>query len=222
MFWYNGRPAPEVSYKEIEVELYPSAELDFSEALHTLVDGESIAIYYPHSESDRSPATLRPLPAGWTAMQVRAGTPVLPLVIRNSRPVRFGDAVTLSAGSTTIARAISPRTDQTDIVSWYVIPKDADHQLIDGMKRVPPQVELISIDGQHVQPLFMPKAGAPNLALLIFRSKAKAGDIVLHGAFWQPQRISVVPESSQTILARAGLPLIPAGAVSNVLAVLDG
>ncbi len=219
MLSYDGPPIPERYYKALETDIYPAAMVEFPTA-RDLPPDQFIVAYYPHTNV-ASPPAFQPLPRGDTSMLIRAGTPVLPMIVRKGEPVLIGATLIVKPGERVTYRFES-RRGVHDVVTWVFPSKDFGINQI-GSIRESPTVEYTAEGGQTYAPLF--SLGFPaftEFALQIFRVPPGPGKLTLHGRYWRGRMMEVKDSAEPVHIPGPGFALEPAGAIRLAWSIPDG
>jgi hypothetical protein len=159
-------PAVRDLYSRMQIRLFPAATLDFSAVVPLLGPDESIAVYFMNDGLEAF-TTLRPLPAGETSMLVPSGTSVVPLLVRNGRPVAAGAALRPARGET---RRVDPFSRRT--AGFAVVRLDAtvsEMEQLNGIDAAAPRFVLAAGSGKEISPVVASTPGAASHdSLVIF------------------------------------------------------
>jgi hypothetical protein len=182
---YDGPALPEQLYKAIDVELQPSARVDFGPLIDTLGAGEHFAIYIPNTDVLDRPAAVLPLPLNASLLDVPANKPILPVRVRDGRLVEIGRNLQVPDGESRRVERLGPSPGRVDIVAW--IDLDDDGLGAHSERLSPPIVTLTDADGVIQQPLFAMSDGrSVRLSLVVFKDVLPgAAHIVLDGDVWK-------------------------------------
>jgi len=218
--WTSARPAllkgtteqRESGYASLNLELSPAGILDFAEVRKTLGADESLVVFIPTPFGVQSNA--RPVTRGADDVAVPAGMPLIPMVVRNARPVRVGDAVTVAAGERK-AVAFPPQVAGTaDVLVWLKCDTELAHDL-DREALGAPSIALVTAHGERA-PLVLPTNGiAANLEFQVFRGvPAGPARVVARGDSWESAELTLDVPSTGLAVVEEPLPLVPAGTVT--------
>jgi hypothetical protein len=116
----------------IVADLFPAATVNVGAAAKTLGPADMLALYVTHAGSDVSAPALVPVSPGVTEMPVPAGTPVIPVIVRDRRIVAVGEKLLLDVGEA--GDATFPVRTTATVVVPFRIPRGS------GPLRQPPVI----------------------------------------------------------------------------------
>ncbi len=158
---------------------------------------------------------MRTILGGENAALVPAGTPLVPLVVRDGRPVRIGDVVTLNAGERRNALFTPPAPGTGDVVAWLRFEAEFAKNLEPGKSIGAPHIALVSRKGEHDALLPVTDAPSSHLAFIFFRGvPAGPARVTARGDLWETAELSATVESGEVTVLGEPLPIAPAGAVT--------
>jgi hypothetical protein len=140
---YTGRAVSDELYKGFRLQLVRAAWWDVS-ALNLGPDDRFFAW---GSETDRYQAPVFMLEPGKQRLLVPAGSPVIPIISHNGKPVWFGTPVTTAAGTTREIARVEPPSGSRNLLAWIVYIE----QYAAGEHATPPKV-VLAIDGKSYSP----------------------------------------------------------------------
>ncbi|HYI10528.1 MAG TPA: hypothetical protein VEK57_15815 [Thermoanaerobaculia bacterium] len=202
----------ELGYQAVPIELHPAGTLDVTAVRKTLGAGESLAIFLP--EPFGATSNARPVTHGEETVVVPAGTPLIPLVVRDGRPVRAGDLVTLAAGERKAATFTPPAPGTGDAVVWLQLDAELARGLEHGVSLPLPAIALRSARGEHLPVIAPQSVQTMSLAFQVFRGiPAGPARVVASGDSWEASDIALDVPDGGLVVVDEPLALAPAGTV---------
>ena len=194
---YDGPAAPEAGYHELQLPLVASATVDFSGLK------ELGAIYVPAT------ASALPVPLDARRVTIPAGVDVIPLLIRDGRPVAIGDTIDAHAGETYLPRFRPPASGTFDLIGWL----DVDRSLADVLRtrKMPPALlEITDGRGAKVHPIGEP---VPHHGLIIARDLAgNAAEVNVIGDYWSGTKVTIA-RNAPLVVHEAPVHIVPASVI---------
>jgi hypothetical protein len=196
------------SYKQVLVNVVPSAELDLSGL--ALSSGQWIALLVAPSEMGRG--AILPVRDGERRIQVPADIPILPAIIHNQLPVRFGEVITFRAGETK-RPVFRDMNGLGAVVTWIEHDRTMDEQQrVFDSKFGDLGTALNTAGGQTVRPVFPIESGPSAYGeLQVFREvPAGRARVILTGDKWEEEEIDVTVQPNAVVATAEGLRAMPA------------
>lgn len=181
------------SYKEIGLELAPAAILDAS-ALQLGIE-ERLFAWGIDSEEYEAPVFM--LEPGSQTLMVVAGSPVIPIISANGRPVWSGAPVTTTQGKTTRLTRVAPAEGRMNVLAWFGYRLAAEGE--EAMSRPVPVLE---IDGRTFEASVPPGPVRSGGFLLVqfLDVPRKSGVFRLKDERWNAKPLAFTPTSAHLFL----------------------
>lgn len=185
----------ESGYRQMILLAEKAATLDVSGV--RLAEDERLFLFFANRTSAFGSA-IHPVPAGTTRQLIPAGVDVIPIVVRNQRPVRLLAPVNAKGGEAVAARERKRAEDTVDVVAWVQL----DLTRTDEPEKLSPFDVRLRRGRQTIAQQFPMKNGAAShLSLVTFvdvpKGKAK---IELRGGDWLPYQREIALSGDLVVL----------------------
>lgn len=210
---FTGNDQREIGYQAMTVPMSAAAVLDFSAVRKTLAADESLVVFVPTPFGHAS--NVRPVPRGGNEVLVPAETPLVPLVVRNGRPVRIGDVVELEPGQRRKAAFPAPAAGTGDVVLWLDFDAEMARHLDPAEPAGAPKIAVVSNKGEQQPLLAVENAAVSHLSFVFFRGvPAGPARVTMQGELWEPSEVAVSVADGAVAVIDEPLSVAPAGTVT--------
>ena len=208
----EGADGPGHALKRDVTPMHRAATLSIARAVDDLRAGEFFAVYITNQDVPGHGGSVRPAADGATEMLVPAGVPLIPMIVKDRRPVRFGEPLVIEPGKRAEAVMRIPREGKMDLAA-VTIAKATTEERIAGV--VAPSVVFREEGGSaHLPVLPVRATHAFDRSLHLFIDVPRVSGVVeLSGPKWVRATAAIARPASVVVVAEM-IEAIPAATLT--------